>query len=171
MADGWFTGVHLPARLAAAGAGPVRVLPAFGRLDSVAGLALRAALSGAAAAGLDPADATLVLAAHGSGRSARPALAALALRDRIGREAGFGALRLCFIEEAPTLRDALAAGPPAGLVLPLFVARWGHVETDIPAAARSAGFGGTILPPLGAHPEVPALIAQAIREGGAPGAP
>jgi sirohydrochlorin ferrochelatase len=38
----------------------------------------------------------------------------------------------------------------------------GHVDDDIPEALQQAGFRGPLLPPLGAHPVVPELIARAI---------
>ena len=48
------------------------------------------------------------------------------------------------------------------LCLPLFVARWGHVLTDLPEAAETAGFRGAMLPPLGTDAGVPALIARTL---------
>ena len=55
-------------------------------------------------------------------------------------------------------------GPAAVLLvlLPLFVARWGHVAGDLPDAVTDAGFAGVTLDPLGVHEDVPAIIARAI---------
>jgi sirohydrochlorin ferrochelatase len=155
MAEGWFTRSELPRRLTAAGIAAPRLLPAFGTWPEVAALAGRAAADEAARAGWPRAETTLLLAAHGSGRSRAPSEAARAIA---GQVQGFAAVRLGFIEEAPFL-------PARSLCLPLFVARWGHVTDDIPAALAEAGFTGRTLDPVGCHPEVPALIAARIAAG------
>ncbi|MDT8346035.1 MAG: CbiX/SirB N-terminal domain-containing protein, partial [Thermohalobaculum sp.] len=49
------------------------------------------------------------------------------------------------------------------LCLPLFAGRAGHVEDDLPAALAEARFSGPTLAPIGTDPEIPALIAAALR--------
>jgi sirohydrochlorin ferrochelatase len=115
-----------------------------------------------AAHGWATGEAVLVLAAHGSGRSPCPADAARALQSAIALSLPFGESRLGFIEETPELVEVAEGAGPRALCLPLFVARWGHVADDIPAALRAAGFQGVTLPPLGTDRRVPALIAKAI---------
>ena len=155
MSDGWFTRTNLPNRLRQAGVPSPRVLTPFGMLPEANALALRMARQAAP----DPAGTTLVLAAHGSGRSPYPAKAAQATADYIAARAGVRDIRVGFIEEEPHLVDCLKDTGPDAVCLPLFVARWGHVIGDIPEAVEGAGFTGRLLDPLGTHPDVPALIA------------
>lgn len=162
MADGWFIRTLLPRRLAEAGAPESRVLTPFGLLPETADLAIAILADTLAARGWRPEETTLVLAAHGSGRSPHPAAAARALQSAISAPLAFADCRLGFIEEAPELVEVAENAGPRALCLPLFVARWGHVEDDIPAALHAAGFQGATLPPLGTDARVPRLIAKAI---------
>lgn len=166
MADGWFIRTLLPRALAEAGAQRPRLLRPFGLLPETAALAVSVLEEALAAQGWAAADTTLVLAAHGSGRSPYPADAARAFQSAIALRLGFAENRLGFIEEAPELVEVAEGAGAQSLCLPLFVARWGHVEEDIPAALHAAGFAGVTLPPLGADPRVPAIIAGAIAAAG-----
>lgn len=162
MADGWFTQVALPARLAAAGGAGLTILPAFGRMAAVQALTGVAARAAAVGRGWRPDETVLVLAAHGSGRSAGPAAAA---RDaqKAAAAGGFAEVRLGFIEETPGVAEVAANAGARALCLPLFVARWGHVVVDLPEALASAGFRGPCLAPIGVRREVPGIIADAVR--------
>lgn len=162
MADGWFIRERLPDRLAASGATELRVLPPFGLMPMTLALASGIAGRAVADAGWDEAEATLVLAAHGSGRSRHPAEAARATAAAIARARRFAEIRTGFVEEPPYLADALRGVGERALCLPLFVARWGHVLTDLPEAIADAGFSGRSLAPIGTHSEVPRLIADAL---------
>ncbi|GAB4384316.1 CbiX/SirB N-terminal domain-containing protein [Albidovulum sp.] len=163
MADGWFIRTALPQRLAAAGIVASAIAPPFGLLPETQRLAI-AILRGALAAAGWAAEATdLVLAAHGSGRSPYPARAAQAMAAAIARALPFAAVRTGFIEEAPPLAEAARAAGPRALCLPLFVARWGHVLSDLPEALAEAGFAGRLLDPIGVNEAVPGLIAAAVR--------
>ncbi len=162
MADGWFIRTLLPRRLAEAGAPEARVLTPFGLLPDTADLAVAILAEALAARGWRSDETTLVLAAHGSGRSPHPAAAARALQSAISEGLAFADCRLGFIEEAPELVEVAEGAGARVLCLPLFVARWGHVEDDIPAALHAAGFHGVTLPPLGTDARVPQLIARAI---------
>ena len=162
MADGWFLRRALPDRLAAAGRPDLpRTLP-FGLLPATEDLAAAILDRALAARGWAAADTTLVCAAHGSGRSAAPAQAARATTAALAARLGFGDSGTGFVEEAPFLAEALAGTGARALCLPLFVARWGHVLTDLPEAAETAGFRGAMLPPLGTDAGVPALIARTL---------
>lgn len=162
MADGWFIRELLPQRLAETGAPGARILAPFGLLPATSALAITMLEEALADRGWTAAETVLVLAAHGSGRSAFPAAAARALQGAIDRALPFAESRLGFIEEAPELVEVAESAGPRALCLPLFVARWGHVEDDIPAALHAAGFAGALLPPLGTDARVPALIARAV---------
>jgi sirohydrochlorin ferrochelatase len=157
MACGWFTQSQLPDRMAAAGATRGwRIAAPFGCDAAVQDLAVAQAVAAGAP--------EVILAAHGSGRSARPAEIAHALALRIAAATGRPA-RAAFIDEAPRLADltGLAAGAAC---LPFFALPGGHVTDDLPAALARAGLSGPILPPVGSDPAVPSLIARAIAAAG-----
>ena len=152
MAGGWFTRVHLPGQLKAAGAVNWRVLEPFGCLEAVQNLAVQVvAESGAAAA---------IIAAHGSFKSPVPA----AIAGRVaGMVAAQGLRTACgFIDQEPRLATLNGFGTDA-VCLPFFAAEGGHVVDDIPAALREAGFQGQLLPALGLDPRVPEIIADAVQ--------
>lgn len=162
MADGWFIRTLLPKRLSEAGHEELSVLTPFGLLTKTQVLSLQAARRATAERGWAEADTTLILAAHGSGRSNYPAEAARAIEHTFAAESAFATIRTGFIEEEPSLAQAARGAGEKALCLPLFVARWGHVIGDIPEALETAGFTGHLLDPIGTHPEVPALIAKTI---------
>ena len=156
MAGGWFTRTHLPARLTAAGAQGWQVLEPLGCLTSLHALTVKTA-----AEALKTRAGPLILAAHGSSKSSVPSDIADHVAAKIRAELGC-AVHVAFIDQTPQLKDLPALGPEA-LCLPFFAASGGHVTSDIPEALASAGFSGTLLPALGLRPEIPALIAEAIR--------
>lgn len=161
MAEGFFTGTLLPRRLAAAGvAGAVQTAP-FGVDPALPALMARTALEAARDAGIPPADSALLVAAHGSKVSRTSADSTHAMVAALGPMTGFGRILAGFVEEAPFLEDqARALGH--GICLPFFALEAGHVVGDIPEALAAAQFKGPTLPPIGQHPDVPALIAHAL---------
>jgi sirohydrochlorin ferrochelatase len=132
MAGGWFTRVHIPQRLAEAGATGWRMLEPFGCLTAVHDLTVRIARESGAG--------RVLLAAHGSFKSPVPAAIAAHVAARIAAETGLPAAT-AFIDQAPQLETASGFGPDA-VCLPFFAMAGGHVETDIPAALAQAGFRG-----------------------------
>lgn len=162
MADGWFIRSLLPRRLAEAGHGGLEILTPFGLLPETRDLTARIARDAAAREGWTEAETTLILAAHGSGRSPFPAEAARMIAASVAAATGFAAVRTGFIEEPPELSDVARGCGRKTLCLPLFAARWGHVVDDIPAALAEAGFAGRLLEPVGTHADAPAIIARAV---------
>ena len=154
MSEGWFTSTALPRALERLGAHCQQLRP-FGTDPGLPELVEQSALS----AGIEPVSTTLLLAAHGSQVSPASKRGAEALVARL--RSRFFDVRLGLIEEPPFLADAARIVGPA-LCLPFFALRAGHVETDIPAALAQANFTGPILPPIGEHAGVPALIARAL---------
>lgn len=161
MANGWFTWTNLPRRLARAGARDVRQLAPFGADPDLPGLMARAALEAATEAGLVPRRTALLLAAHGSQVSRRSADTTHAMARMLAARTPFARVAAGFVEEEPALADA-ARGLGAGICLPFFALRAGHVEEDVPGALAEAGFDGLLLPAIGEHPAVPGLIARAL---------
>lgn len=157
MAGGWFTRVQIPKRLAEAGAaiGPDgwTVLEPFGCDPMVHDLCVT--LVREAGAG------QVILAAHGSFKSAAPSDIAWHVAGRIAAEAGVAA-EAGFIDQEPQLSGLTGRG---GVCLPFFAAGGGHVSEDIPAALAEAGYKGRILPPVGLDDRVPGIIAAAIARG------
>jgi sirohydrochlorin ferrochelatase len=158
MACGWFTGTHLPKRLAEAGGAGWRTTLPMGCNPAIQGLAMALVQEALVA----PAHETdLILAAHGSGRSDAPSVIAHAVARTIGRALGLRSAMAAFIDQSPRLADTAGFGANA-ICLPYFAADGGHVQDDIPQALSDAGFQGRILPPLGADPRIPLLIAQTL---------
>lgn len=160
MAGGWFTQKELPRRLALIGAGEWACLPPFGLDPGVQALALTLLMQ---AATRPLAEVEVLVAAHGSSRSAAPSDVAHALARQLAA-AGFARAEAFFIDQAPQIATASGFGPDA-LCLPFFAAEGGHVTDDLPDALAQSGFPGRLLPPLGLDQGVPALIAAALRRG------
>ena len=111
MAGGWFPMTELPRRMAEAGGVDWAYLPPFGLDARVQDLVVTLAVETAAAQGRTPAQSDVLLAAHGSFRSAAPAEVAQAVANRLKR-AGFARAEAFFIDQEP--RIATAAGFGAG---------------------------------------------------------
>jgi sirohydrochlorin ferrochelatase len=158
MAEGFFTGTLLPRRLSAAGATTARQIAPFGVDPDLPALMARVAL---AAADGTAAQTNLLIAAHGSKVSRTSADSTHAMVAALGPLTGFNRIIAGFVEEAPFLADQ-ARDLGHGICLPFFALEAGHVIGDIPDALEEAGFQGPILPPIGQHPDVPALIAAAL---------
>ncbi|MCB2135348.1 MAG: cobalamin biosynthesis protein CbiX [Rhodobacteraceae bacterium] len=169
MSDGWFINHVLPRDAEKSGVAPQQILRPFGCMAASHALAADIAADAAKAFGHPVRDTTLILAAHGSGRSRNPAQVAAETAAAIGSRMAFRDIRLGFIEEAPYLDAAAQDTDARSLCLPLFVGRWGHVEKDIPAALERAGFAGHCLDPIGCHASVPAIVAEALASANANG--
>ena len=158
MSGGWFTATHLPDRLAAAGGGGWRILAPFGLDPLVQELAVTIAQE--ATSGLPSPQ--VLLAAHGSFRSAAPSAVAYAMVDLL-EAAGIAHARAGFIDQSPRIAEVARGFGANAVCLPFFAANGGHVIDDLPEALAQARFAGRQLPPLGLDPRVPGLIAQALR--------
>jgi len=169
IAEGWFTRTLLPRRVAEAGAPRARYLPPFGVEPGLPPLMAGAARAGAAAAGLDPAGVSLLLAAHGARRPGTASASSHAMVRALEQNAGFARVLPGFVEEAPSLAEA-ARDARRGVCLPFFVLRAGHVSDDLPTALAAAGFEGPLLAPIGAHPGAPALVARSLARAARSGA-
>lgn len=162
MSDGWFVSTHLPERLAEAGFSRATVCTPLGLLPGLAGLCLQRARAAAMAAGMDLPETRLLIAAHGSPSDPRPASATRRVAEAIAETGTFAGVHLGFVDEAPEIAEAARLDGPA-LCLPFFAAKAGHVTGDLPEALAKAGFAGPVLEPIGTDPEVPAMIAAALR--------
>lgn len=161
MAEGWFTKSELPRRLAAAGAAKAHILRPFGTSPALPDLIVSKAHEAASASGWQPQDSTLLLTAHGSQRSQ----ASFDITQEIAALIAprFRQVVTGFVEQEPYIATA-AIGLDHAVSLPLFALEAEHVMDDLPAALDEAGFTGPRLTPIGLAPEVPELIASAIRQ-------
>ena len=168
MAEGWFTGTALPRRLAAAGGRGLCRLAPFGTDPDLPALMARAAVAGAAASGIDPGSAHLLIAAHGSRVSRTSSATTWAMVERMRALTPFAGVDAGFVEEAPFLADAARATEARGpaVCLPFFALRAGHVATDVPEALAQARFTGRLLDPVGEDAGVPRLIAKGLMRAG-----
>lgn len=151
MADGWFTHSELPRRIAAAGCENARQMVPFGADPGLEAL-IR---------GLTRGTKRLLLAGHGSQRSATSIATCEAMATRLRDSGAYDCVATGYVEQSPWLAD-VARDMGHGTCLPFFALEAGHVTDDLPEAMAKAGFDGPLLSPLGRAPGVPALIAQAI---------
>lgn len=162
MAGGWFTRVALGQKLSALGASLGtqcwQVLEPFGCDLAAHDLACESVADEIPVQ--NRARAQVLIAAHGSFKSSAPSDVARALARQMQLNLGLARVEAAFIDQTPRISDAVGFGPDA-LCLPFFAAPGGHVTDDIPAALAAAGFAGRVLPPIGTHPRVPALIVAA----------
>lgn len=163
MADGWFTRVNLPQRLAEAGAADAPILDPFGTDPAVHDLVVTRLGEALRDAGWRAGDTTVILAAHGARKGAGSALATSRVAEAVRAAHRFFDLRVGFIEEPPLIEDAAWGAGAQALCLPLFVAEGGHVADDLPRALKEAAFEGRLLPPIGTDARTPGLIAAALR--------
>lgn len=161
MAEGYFTRTLLPRRLRSAAAVGLRQLPCFGQSPDLPALIAQTALDAATAARLAPQATTLLLAAHGSQVSRASATATRALAARLRQITRFARVETAFVEEHPLIRTAAIGLHPA-ICLPMFALRASHVAVDVPQALAQAGYRGVLLPAIGEHAHVPALIAAGL---------
>lgn len=160
MAEGWFTGRQLPQRLAQIGVAQATIMRPFGTDPALPGLIVAKAHAAARARDWQPARTTLLLSAHGSQRSQASYTITTALAERVAPH--FAGVVTGFVEQPPFIASA-ARGLGCAVSLPLFALRAEHVLDDLPQALDEAGFSGPRLDPIGLAPEVPGMIAAAIR--------
>lgn len=160
MAEGWFTRSEMPRRLMAAGVEGYATLRPLGLDPGLPDVGAALAAQAAAAAGLDLAATTLVVAGHGSQVSRGSARATRAFAEALSAR-GWARIVVGFVEEAPFLHELRVDGP--AVCLPFFATAASHTTEDIPQAWAALGKPGPIAPPVGTADAVPGLIAAALR--------
>lgn len=160
MAEGWFTRSELPRRLGMAGAADYTILQPLGLDPAMPQIGLDLALDSAAAAGIDPAAAELVVVGHGSQKSRGSATATRAFADALAASGRFRGVTCGFIEEEPFFNQLQITGP--AICLPFFATTAGHVSEDVPQGWEALGNPGPIAPALGTAAAIPACIAAAL---------
>lgn len=161
MADGWFVSNYLQKRIASTGLANWHMVSPLGRLESLPGIAQRKLSAALRAHELEERETSLVIAAHGSPSDPRPARATERFADVLRGMSSFASIRVGYVDQAPQLSDALQING-AGILLPFFAARAGHVLIDLPKAVQAASFTGPVLAPIGTWDEIPPLIAHTL---------
>lgn len=161
MTDGWFVRSALPKRLGGAAHVMLDPLGTDPRLPPLVAESLRAHL---ARHDWQADETTLLVAAHGSGRSDGPKRDTEAFVQALGQHIQFARVLTGYVEQEPFLGDAARAATGQALCLPFFAAEGGHVLDDIPEALAEGRFEGVCLEPVGTLPGIPALIAQAVED-------
>lgn len=163
MSDGWFVRTHLPKRLKAAGLSEWEATAPMGlMMPGLARLMCDRIRLRIATLGWETAQTTVVLAAHGSPSSSKPRHATEAAARALAEQGAFKAIRSCYVDEPPAIRDVVSAVQGPAIVVPFFAVRAGHVTGDLPEELEAARFTGPVLDPVGTWPETPALALAAI---------
>lgn len=165
LADGYFSRVRLPdLLLAAAGSRPVRVLAPLGLDPALVGIVAGKAQAAIAQAGFAVERTTVVLLAHGSPSDPASRAATDLMAARLAEQGVFRAVRTAFLEEPPSLAQAVAeiSGPVA--VVGLFVGEGLHGGADVPQLLDEIGrdalvFAGNI----GRFTDLADIVAAAVR--------
>lgn len=164
MSDGYYLTSVLSERLDEARIGArITMLPPLGLDPRFAEVVVGASATAARRAGLEPSLTHLLLAAHGSRKSAAPADAAVAIAGRVARANVFASLSTAFIEQTPLLASELAAQTRPVVVAGLFAGDGLHSSQDIPAAIEETGVRAVYAGPIGAHAQVADVIAEAVQ--------
>ncbi len=161
MANGWFTGKVLPDRLK--GRDYVMATP-FGLDPALPGLAANVIRQAQDHAGWPADEISVLLAAHGSARGPKAAEAAVSFKTQLEPLLPGARIEPAYVEQSPGIDEMARALPAHTLCLPFFAQTGDHVKEDIPQALSTAGFDGILLPVLGAAPNVPELIAGALKD-------
>ncbi len=163
MSGGYFVRKVLPERANEAGLSqPVHVLEPLGLDPALPDLLLRRSLAAALDAGFAPAQTRLIIAGHGSKLGRASAEATEAIADAVRDKAAFAKAITAFIEEPPFIADALAAEPSPAVIAGLFSGEGMHGHDDLGAAIAQASAPCVYTRPIGADPEIVALIKNAV---------
>lgn len=164
MTDGYLVREALPGRMAAAGgADGVVMLEPIGADPAIADLAIRRAAALTREQGWSAADTDLLLIAHGNSRDPASSRSVAKQAARIDKPKRFGRVRLAFLEEVPLLDDVVAALGPRTVAVGLFAGDGRHPSEDLARSLAQAPYPVPAIPAIGADPEVPGLIVDAVR--------
>ncbi|SDW21007.1 Sirohydrochlorin ferrochelatase [Ruegeria halocynthiae] len=159
MARGWFVTSALPKRI---GNRPVTILEPLGTDPNLPALVAAALHQALADRQWRASKTDLVIAAHGSGRSANPAVVANGFANALGRLTSFNSIRTGFVEQPPSIADAATNCGEQALCLPFFACTGGHVLEDVPQELTRASFSGHVMPVISELPQVERHIAATL---------
>lgn len=163
MSDGYYVKQAIPQQLVAGGsaAEQINIMRPVGLSPLLPAIIADLALEAAERAGIDPNGAALLLAAHGSTKSADSRNATLAVARRLAERNPFAAVEIAFLEEAPFLADQLAIIGRPVVAVGLFAGEGLHGAEDLPHAVKACGRADVVLAqPLSRSPALVDLICR-----------
>jgi sirohydrochlorin ferrochelatase len=150
MADGYFVKTRLAERVAAAPPGlPWEIFPPLGLDPDLPGIVLRCAERAAGAAGFAPAATTLLLVGHGSKLGPASADATRSVAAALSRTGVFSSIATAFLEEPPSVEEALRSQRGPVVVSGFFSGDGMHAGDDVPAAMAKCAVHATYTGPIG----------------------
>lgn len=168
LADGYFTRKLLPRQLEEAGAfGRGRatcLLPPLGLDPALADLTLEEASAAAISQGWATYRTNLVLLAHGSSNNPASRLATEQMAETLAARNVFSRVGTAFLEERPSLRDAVAPLTEPVVVVGLFAGEGMHGGDDAPQLVAEIGRCNVVSAGnIGGFAALPDVIADTIR--------
>ncbi len=161
MADGFFVRKRLTDRLNEATLQlPWQMLPPLGIDPDLPGLMIAHALACASSAGIDAAETSLLVVGHGSKFGPASADATRAAAARVEAQAMFAGVATAFLEEPPSIQDALKAMSGPVIVSGFFSGDGMHAGDDVPKAIEESGVNAIYAGPIGGQRSVSELIAK-----------
>jgi sirohydrochlorin cobaltochelatase len=159
MAEG-YTLDSLKARVAVhPAAARVALTRAVGVHPELTGLIAEKAGACAAEAGWHPAATTLLLVGHGTEKHRASAASAEAHARRLRADGGFAEVATAFLDQAPTIPDALARRTVRRAVAVGFFTDFGnHGGDDVPAALAESAVPTRYAGPIGPDPRLRGVI-------------
>jgi sirohydrochlorin ferrochelatase len=141
----------------------VDILPILGLDPALADIVAARASAAIQPLGVTPAEAILVLMAHGSARDSASQVATDTLAARIGRLGLFADVRAAYLEQAPSLAETLSSSRAPAVVVGLFAGEGLHGGTDVVRIIAEAGrsdiaFAGN----AGSWPEIAEIVVCAV---------
>ena len=166
MAEGHTFRTVLPDLLSQAGARPhpVRCCRPLGVQPGLAAVAIAMAEEACAGQAWLAADTALVFAAHGTTRHPASGESAQRLADAVEASGRFQSAQAGFLEQSPSLDDALSAEASRQcVVVGFFMTEGSHSAVDVPRAVEAAPGPAVYCGPIGTRPEIAELVIEMVR--------
>lgn len=159
MADGFFVRTRLAERVTAANLTERwEILPPLGIDPGLPSIILNHAVAAANAAGFAPATSVLLIAGHGSQLGPASANATRSAAQAIADADVFSAVTTAFLEEPPSIEDALRAARVPVVVSGFFSGEGMHAADDVPSAIANSKARAIYAGPIGPHPAISELM-------------
>jgi len=163
MSAGHFVKTVLADRVAAQGLRtPTGIMQPLGLDKRLALLMLEHSLRTSKAAGVNPADARLLIVGHGSKDGSESADATKRAARMLSQHSPYARVETAFIEEDPLVADALSRYDGTSVVAGFLSGDGLHAGEDIPEAIKEAGARALYTGPIGLHPRIPELILSSL---------
>ena len=167
LADGYFARIALPRLIDKAkhedGARIIKVLPPLGLEPALIDVIADEAGVAARVRGISPKDMAVALLAHGSTRDRASRIAAEQLAERLRERRRFRDLRVAFLEEPPSLAEAVADVRGPIVVVGLFAGEGMHGANDAKRlVAELAREDVILIGPVGTFAGIAGVIAAAV---------